>query len=1067
VEFNGILIQFEETQEFNDYLFFKAVLAPKLWWLSLTHHNQVFLDLSIPEIMEDALKDGGLKPIYDFAFNLNPNNIYNKLEYICQYDESHFNFVSRWAEREGLYYFFEQTPNGEKVVFTDTKMEHKDLLLGKDLIYDPQSGLAALHTKEVIQSFICKHNLLPQRVYLKDYNYLKPSQAMEGIADVDENGRGENYIYGVNFDSVNEGNRLAKIRAEALLCRKSIFQGESSVPFMVPGYTFDLNEHYRDMYNRKYLVTDITHEGHQTGYLISGISDAIESRDEEMFYSNTFSAVYSDEQFRPEHLSKKPKISGTINAKVDASGSGEHAELDEHGRYKVILPFDRSGRFGGKASAFFRMMQPSAGQNQGMHFPLHKGTEVLLTFIDGNPDRPVIAGAVPNPETSSPVTDANQAVSAIVTGRNPDDNSAGAGDAKARGNSDTNNYIQFNDTNGKESITIHSPREIENYAGGKYKRRELGPSEETGHDKYEDKDDGDVPLGKKIDTNSANLKTENLLKIIQNFSPSNVYGYDEKATLPKYSKGAPNNLEEFVIAPVPNHPDTFTIFFNNTPKIWCFTDGTADDYDYYELPDLYKNVEEAWEDYWNYWVKKKHPTAKGYEKIVYINHTPSRPINHPWYVSQWDVVDDDTSKRLIDYLRQSDWDRHCEAKWEKWIKKTKKDWKKWMPHYIRGHVRGSHRDTFNMQEGNYYDFGGYWVYNLGNAYIENHVDQAAKLNSDDLPFDMLKKGGPAWNEGKTHGDNWKKVGDKRSNDRAKSKNELWETWKKKHESSGNNSQGWKNIWVEKKFGDSYDYRDGNAISITKGCVHDIKIGQRVIEEKWVKHSKDNAAHGIKKGDMNKTYYMRSGGGETWEKKWSSITGKQMLDSYSKSSPDKQSKLTKKTNWEEKTDHSINYAAKASASINFGATATTSLNFDAKTSLTMGFAASASLAISVGPKLDLSVSVAASLSVSYKRSYSASFSYTDSLDFTMKGGAGMGLELDYRIGGTFKLKHNGLKFDGIGITARTEAGVKAKKESAIAEAQEIRLASLMTRIDKNSASIRQCEVNLAMETIVRI
>ncbi|MBT6752017.1 MAG: hypothetical protein HOA72_24180 [Desulfobacula sp.] len=170
VEFNGILIQFEETQEFNDYLFFKAVLAPKLWWLSLTHHNQVFLDLSIPEIMEDALKDGGLKPIYDFAFNLNPNNIYNKLEYICQYDESHFNFVSRWAEREGLYYFFEQTPNGEKVVFTDTKMEHKDLLLGKDLIYDPQSGLAALHTKEVIQSFICKHNLLPQRVYLKDYN---------------------------------------------------------------------------------------------------------------------------------------------------------------------------------------------------------------------------------------------------------------------------------------------------------------------------------------------------------------------------------------------------------------------------------------------------------------------------------------------------------------------------------------------------------------------------------------------------------------------------------------------------------------------------------------------------------------------------------------------------------------------------------------------------------------------------------------------------------------------------------------------------------------------------------
>ncbi len=414
VIFNGILIQFEETQEFNGYLFFKAVLAPKLQWLSLTHHNQVFLEQTAPEIMEAALKDGELVSGIDFEFRL--QNEYQPFEYICQYGESHLNFVSRWAEREGIYYFFEQTDQGEKVVFTDTKISQTDLVLGKDLIYSPQSGLDSQHTKEVIKEFLCKHSLLPQRVFLKDYNYRKPSLAMEGMAEVDPDGRGENYIYGEHFPTPEEGNRLAKIRAEELLCRKSLFFGKGSVPFIVPGFTFDLQEHYQKIYNRKYLITDVHHEGHQTGYLISGMTAVFDPRDEQMFYSNTFTAIYSDAQFRAERTAVKPKISGTINAKIDAATSGQYAELDDQGRYKVILPFDRSGRGSGKASAWCRMMQPYTGADYGMHFPQHKGGEVLLTFVDGDPDRPIIAGAVPNPETKTPVTTDNQTQSMIRTG---------------------------------------------------------------------------------------------------------------------------------------------------------------------------------------------------------------------------------------------------------------------------------------------------------------------------------------------------------------------------------------------------------------------------------------------------------------------------------------------------------------------------------------------------------------------------------------------------------------------------------------------------------------------------
>ncbi|MCP3889964.1 MAG: hypothetical protein GY702_13995, partial [Desulfobulbaceae bacterium] len=368
-----------------------------------------------------------------------------------------------------------------------------------------------------------------------------------------------------------------------------------------PGYTFDLNDHYKDAYNRKYLVSEVTHEGHQTGYLISGLSKALDQRDEAMFYSNNFTAIYSDDQFRAEHLSEKPKISGTINAKIDAAGSGEHAELDEYGRYKVILPFDRSGKSGGKASAFFRMMQPSAGQNQGMHFPLHKGTEVLLTFIDGNPDRPVIAGAMPNPETSSPVTDGNQTKSIIRTGRSPVDQSAGAASVKSnlkkikknRGkiadnkddiadNKDDideikNNFIELDDGAGNERIIIHSDGDLWFQARDRYTEYTIG-------------------------------------------GPT----FEERDRVPSEARYL------------------FDKFYAASP------DFAPTDMQMYE-----------------------------YASAVGAGTTASS-------------TDVSTMKNLA---------------------------KKGKVNLIKG-------DTFNTQEGNVYDFGGYWVYNLGNCYIENHMAQS-------------------------------------------------------------------------------------------------------------------------------------------------------------------------------------------------------------------------------------------------------------------------------------------------------------------------------------------------------
>jgi type VI secretion system secreted protein VgrG len=434
IPFHGILTQFEQLHEVDEYVFYRAVLVPKLWWLSLTHHNQVILNKTVPEVIEDVLKDGGLTPL-DFELKLEKE--YPKWEYICQYRESHLNFVSRWMEREGMYYYFEQAESGEKVIITDTKIAHTEMPEGKTMYYSPPSGLTEFHREEVIHAFICRQKMLPKTLRLKDYNYRTPSLEISGNAEVSADGRGDVYIYGEHFKTPDEGNALAKIRAEELLCQEKQFHGESTIPYLRPGYLFDLEDHYRGSFNQNYLTIELGHEGSQTAFLLAGIQKGLSEVEEQTYYRNSFVSIPSNVQYRQERKTEKPRFYGTLNAKIDAAGSGKYAELDDQGRYKVILPFDKSGRKDGKASTFLRMAQPYAGTDHGMHFPLHKGTEVLLTFVDGDPDRPIVNAAVPNPEHPSQVTSGDQTMSKITT--------AGG------------NKIHMEDEEGKQRILLHTP----------------------------------------------------------------------------------------------------------------------------------------------------------------------------------------------------------------------------------------------------------------------------------------------------------------------------------------------------------------------------------------------------------------------------------------------------------------------------------------------------------------------------------------------------------------------------------------------------------------------------------
>jgi type VI secretion system VgrG family protein len=452
VDFHGILTDFEQLHAVDAFVFYRATLVPKLWWLTMTHHNQVFLDDTVEEISEAVLLDAGLTA-NDYEFRL--ENIYPQTRFVCQYGETHFNFLSRRLERDGIYYFFEQGPDSEKIIFTDTAISQEACTFEGCMRYAPPSGLDDIRRTESIQSFTCRQGVVPAKIRLKDYNYRKPSLTLDQEAVVDNNAQGEIYYYGEHFPSPAEGNRLAKIRADEIICRKREFNGESTIPCLEPGFSFDMENHYRHSFNQKYLTVGVTHQGSQTGYLISGIKRGLADRESDVYYRNQFSAIPSDVQFRPRRKTLQPKVSGTLPGKIDAQGSGEYAELDEHGRYKVILPFDLSGRKDGKASHWLRMAQPYGGENQGMHFPLHKHTEVLLTFVEGNPDRPIIASAVPNLEDQrSLVTGENQTKSVIKTGRGPKTRSVGAEWYDDGQSGD--NILVLDDMKDNQHVVLHS-----------------------------------------------------------------------------------------------------------------------------------------------------------------------------------------------------------------------------------------------------------------------------------------------------------------------------------------------------------------------------------------------------------------------------------------------------------------------------------------------------------------------------------------------------------------------------------------------------------------------------------
>lgn len=404
--FAGVVSTAELVNEYDERTVFRLSIVPELFRLGLSSHSRIFTNQSIPDILEAVLSDNGID-----RFELRLTGSYEPEAHVCQYKESDLAFLSRWMERMGMYYFFEHSPEGEKLVIADDKSAHASLA-NAAIVYHPAAEDES--AKPSLSKVSSVHRALPALVKVADYDYAKPALDVSGSAEVSPHGLAEWSLYGDRAFSPDQAKRQAQLRAEAFKAKQEILTASGTARLLRSGYTFELDHHPRPSLNASYLATEVSHIGRQ----VHGATelDALipdKSRD---VYRVSLKAIPASTQYRQERATAWPRINSFENAVVDGSATSQYAQIDEQGRYAVKFKFDEGDLKDGKASTWVRMAQPHGGSVEGFHFPLRKGTEVLCSFMGGDVDRPVIAAVLPNASTPSPITSSNHTKNVLQTG---------------------------------------------------------------------------------------------------------------------------------------------------------------------------------------------------------------------------------------------------------------------------------------------------------------------------------------------------------------------------------------------------------------------------------------------------------------------------------------------------------------------------------------------------------------------------------------------------------------------------------------------------------------------------
>jgi type VI secretion system secreted protein VgrG len=407
VKIHGIISHFEQRGRTPRYISYYAELVPRMWRLGLTYANEVFQKMNVEKIITQVLRNSGFSG-RDFKYDLRES--YPELEYSVQYRETNFDLVNRRLEHFGIFYYFDHRSENDVIVFTDSNDTLPSIEQTEDIPYNPNND--PLSQQETISEVSFQAKVVTGLVRLKNYNYRFPERDLTVESQIDPDAPGLYYEYGDHYQETREGEFLAKVRNEEILSHSKIFKGRSDCRLFQAGSRFKMGKHYRDDWNGNELIlTRVVSCGTQRG-LFAILPEAKEVLPT---FENVFEAIPMDIKYRPPRITAVPKISGIMTARTESGAGDEYAFVDDQGRYKVKLPFDLSDKTNGEASRPIRLTQPYSGPGYGTHFPNHADAEMIFSCINGDMDRPIGLGTIPNPSQASPVSRDNRHQGVIRT----------------------------------------------------------------------------------------------------------------------------------------------------------------------------------------------------------------------------------------------------------------------------------------------------------------------------------------------------------------------------------------------------------------------------------------------------------------------------------------------------------------------------------------------------------------------------------------------------------------------------------------------------------------------------
>jgi len=481
---HGIVSLFEQTGKEGKWTRYRAEVVPAIWILSRHYTCRIFQTQTIPDIIKKVLTDAGISSD-QFRFSL--KKTYKPRDYCVQYRESDLSFISRLMEQYGIFYLFEHAEDKDIMVIGNDPVVHVPIQDPATVIYHAP-GTTGVSDQEHIFEYRFNREIRSGAVMLKDFDFKKPRLNLGAEEKINGDGKLEVYDYPGEYEAPDLGKDLAKVRLEEIQSTQKVGSGQSDCRRFIPGYRFTLDKFSRTELNREYLLIQLTHSGNQPQSL--GAEGGGSSSD--VMYENRFTCIPSDVSFRPLRLTPRPMIAGPQTAVV-VGPKGEEIYTDEYGRVKVQFHWDRDGKQDEKSSCWIRAAQIWAGTGWGAMFIPRIGQEVIVEFLEGDPDQPIITGRVYNGDNMPPYT-----LPAEKTKSTMKSNSSKGGGGS--------NEFRFEDAKDSEEIYLHGQKDwtivIENDKNqkvGKDETLEVGENRDKKVGKDQSEDIGDnktITVGK-------------------------------------------------------------------------------------------------------------------------------------------------------------------------------------------------------------------------------------------------------------------------------------------------------------------------------------------------------------------------------------------------------------------------------------------------------------------------------------------------------------------------------------------------------------------------------------------